>query len=286
MVIGGVILIVLIIYAWNFKKDGLFHHNLFLHRNFVISLVALAIEGMSYMAAGIYFPASLSVVQSGKMDGYRQSLCYMVGFCAFAVVTLATGHYVSKTKTVQVTGGPAFVAIMIFFILMATVTASTPEASFWGYICFFWTILGLAFVSFFTVAQFATGPELIAVTIGPAVSIRSFGGSVGLANFNALAANGYSKEVVLKVTAAVVALGLPSQRIAPLIAGLSASNMTLVNSIPDVTTGIIEAAGLAMKEARLIGYRDVFICGAAFSLVAAIGESQASNSNICGLIAI
>ena len=229
------------------------------------------------MAAGIYFPASLRVVHSDRMSGYRQSLCYMTGFCAFAVVTLATGHYVSKTKTVRLTGILTFIMMIAFFIVMATVTVSTPEANFYGYICFFGTGLGLAFVSLFTAAQFATPPKLIAVTTGLAVSIRSFGGSIGLAIFNAIAASGYTKNLVPKVTAAVIPLGLPKQSIALLIGGLTADNISSVNSIPDITAEMVEAAGLAMKEARLIGYRNVFICGAAFSLVATIGESRASN---------
>ena len=270
--VGGVLLIILLVYAWRLKKDGLFHHHLFRHRNYVISLVALATEGLSYMAAGIYFPASLSVVQAGKMGAYRQSLCYMVGFCSFAVITLFTGLYISRTKTVRTTGVLTFVMMVIFFSTMASVKVTTPEANFWGYIVFFGAGLGLAFVTFFTAAQFATAPELIAVTTGLGVSIRSFGGSVGLAIFNALAASGYANNVVAKVTAAVLPLGLPKDTIAPLIGGLAAGNTALVQGLPGVTADIIDAAGTGIKEARLIGFRDVFICAASFSFVALIGK--------------
>lgn len=273
LIIGGVLLILLGIYAWKFNKTGLFHHNLFQHRNYVISLAALAAEGSSYMAAGIYFPASLSVVHGGDMSPYRQSLCYMVGFCSFAVVTLATGLYIARTKTVRVTGVLTFVMMLCFYIPMATVSMATPEANFWGYICFFGAGLGLAFVTFFTAAQFATAPELIAVTTGLGVSIRSFGGSVALAIFNALAASGYSKNVVSEVMSAVIPLGLPKQVVEPLIGALAAGNMTLVEGLPDVTTNIIEAATVGLKQARLIGFRDVFICASTFSFLAMIGKS-------------
>lgn len=207
------------------------------------------------------------------MSPYRQSLCYMVGFCSFAVVTLATGLYIARTKTVRVTGVLTFVMMLCFYIPMATVSMATPEANFWGYICFFGAGLGLAFVTFFTAAQFATAPELIAVTTGLGVSIRSFGGSVALAIFNALAASGYSKNVVSEVMSAVIPLGLPKQVVEPLIGALAAGNMTLVEGLPDVTRNIIEAATVGMKQARLIGFRDVFICASTFSFLAMIGTS-------------
>ncbi|KAK5048187.1 hypothetical protein LTR84_005857 [Exophiala bonariae] len=277
LLVGSVLLIILGIYAWKFNKTGLFHHQLFHHRNYVISLAALAAEGSSYMAAGIYFPASLSVVRGATMSPYRQSLCYMVGFCSFAVITLVTGLYVAKTKTVRLTGVLTFVMMLCFYIPMATVNLNTPEANFWGYICFFGAGLGLAFVTFFTAAQFATAPELIAVTTGLGVSIRSFGGSVALAIFNALAASGYSKNVLSQVTNGVVPLGLPEETIGPLIGGLAAGNMSLVEGLTGITPAIVEAASLGMKQARLIGFRDVFICASCFSFLAMIASAFLNN---------
>ena len=132
----------------------------------------------------------------------------------------------------------------------------------------------MALVTFITAVQFATPPELIAVATGLAASVRSFGGSIGLAIFNAISASGFTKNLLPKVTAAVVPLGLSNQNIALLIGALETGNMTLVKSLSDVTPEIIEAAGLAIKEAHVIGYRHVFICGAAFMLMGIICKSQ------------
>jgi len=43
------------------------------------------------------------------------------------------------------------------------------------------TALGLSLVSLITAAQLSTPPELIAITSGLVIGIRSLGGSVGLA---------------------------------------------------------------------------------------------------------
>lgn len=270
LLVGVMLLCILAVYAWRFRKDGLFHHSLFCDRNYVISLIAIFIEGMSYMAAGIYFPASLSVVQAGKMSAYRQALCYMVGFCAFGVCSFATGLYIYKRKTVRITGMLTFVMMLVFFIVMSTVTVKTSEANFWGYILFYGMGIGLAFVTFVTSAQFATKPELIAVTTGLLISVRSLGGSIGVAIFNAISASGYGANVLPKVTKAVLPLGLPDQNITPLIDALGTANMTLINSIPGVTPQIVSAAGLGIRQAHVLGYRNVFICGGAFSVVGII----------------
>lgn len=272
ILIGAALLIVLFIYAWKFKNDGLFHHDLFRDRNFAIALIASAMEGMIYMAANIYFPTTLAIVQEGKMGVYRQALCFMVGFCGFAISAILVGFYIYKTKSIRMTGVLTFIVFLAFCVSLATVTATTPEANFWGYILFFGVGLGMALVTFVTAAQFATPPELIAVATGLFASVRSLGGSVGLAIFNALSASGYTKNLVSKVTAAVVPLGLPERSLQPLLTGLTGGNMTGVESLPGVTTDIIKAAEFSIKQAHIIGFRDVFICGASFMLVGLIGE--------------
>lgn len=274
LLIGGVLLIILAIYSMRFKKDGLFHHALFHDRNFPISVVASAVEGMGYMTAAVFFPYALSVLQAGQLSTYRQYLCQMVGFCAFGIACFSSGLYIYKTKSVRVTGVGTFVMFLIFMSVMASVNENTPSSHYWGYILFYGTGLGMALVTFFTAAQFATPPELIATTTGICTGVRSLGGSIGLAIINAIFASGLSENLVPKVTKAVVPLGLPKTSIGPLIGALSSGDMALVEKVPGVTLKIIEAAGLAMKQAYVVGFRNVFICGAAFMFVGIIRESK------------
>lgn len=275
LVVGGLLLIATAIYAWKFKKDGLFHHALFHDRNFPLSLAASATEGMAYMAAAVFFPYAVAILQAGKMSVYRSALCQMVGFVGFGICCLCSGLYIYKTKAVRLTAVGTFVMFLIFFICMATVNENTSEAHYWGYILFYGLGLGMALVTYTTVAQFATPPDLIAITTGLSCAVRSLGGSVGLAIFNAIFASGLTKNLAPKVIAAVIPLGLPMESVAPLIGGLSAGNMTMVKGIPGVTTKIIGAAGVAIKQAYVVGFRDVFITGAAFSILGIVGKSLA-----------
>lgn len=278
LLVGVVLLIILAVYSTRFKKDGLFHHALFQHRNFAISVIASALEGMGYVTAAVFFPYALSVLQAGNLSTYRQYLCQMVGFCAFGLACFLSGLYIYKTKSVRVTGVGTFVMFVIFMAVMASANENTPSTHYWGYILFFGTGLGMALVTFFTAAQLATPPELIATTTGICTGVRSFGGSVGLSIINAIFASGLKENLVPKVTKAVVPLSLPEKSIGPLIGALSSGDMTLVEKVPGVSSEIIAAAGLAIKQAYVVGFRNVFICGAAFMAVGILCKSKSRRS--------
>lgn len=274
LLIGLVLLIILAIYATRYKKDGLFHHALFHHRNFAISVVGSAIEGMGYMIAAVFFPYALSVLQAGHLSTYRQYLCQMVGFCAFGVACFLSGLYIYKTKSVRMTGVGTFVMFVIFMSVMASVDENTPSTHYWGYILFYGIALGLALVTFFTAAQFATPPELIATTSGICTGVRSLGGSIGLSIVNAIFASTLTSNLAPKVTKAVVPLGLENTNIGLLIGALTSGNLDLAESIPGINPEIIAAAGLAIRQAYVLSFRNVFICGAAFMAVGIIRESN------------
>ena len=163
---------------------------------------------------------------------------------------------------------------------MASVNENTPSTHYWGYILFYGTGLGLALVTFFTAAQFATPPELIATASGICTGIRSFGGSIGLAIINAIFAGSLSRNMVPKVTRAVIPLDLPETSIGPLIGALSSGNVALLDKIPGVNSDIIAAAGLAIKQAYVVGFRNVFICGAAFMASGIICESTSNPGRV------
>ncbi|KAK6387627.1 hypothetical protein LTS17_000896 [Exophiala oligosperma] len=263
--IGCAILVALFVYEWKIKKDGLFHHNLFKHRNFVITLVGVWIEGFAFMAANVYFPYSMEIIEAGKVSSFRVLLCYTVAFAFLLVAAFGMGAWIYYTRRVRIQAMVSFIGFLIFFVLMATMHADEPESHFWGFICFYGLGLGSCVITLYTTAQLSTPPELISLTSGLLGSIRSVGGSVGVAVHTAIFTNGLTANLFPKVTAAVVPLGVSQETVAPLIAALQAGNAAALAKLPGVTGQVIAAAGLALKKAYLVGFRNVFICGAAFA---------------------
>lgn len=279
--IGCAILLALFVYEWKIKKDGLFHHSLFEHRNFFITLIGVWIEGFAFMAANVYFPYSMEIVEAGKVTSFRVLLCYTVAFAFLLFAAFAVGAWIYYTRRVRIQAMVSFVGFLIFFILMATLHANEKESHFWGFICFYGLGLGACVITLYTTAQLSTPPELISLTSGLLGSIRSVGGSVGVAVHTAIFTNGVTANLFPKVTAAVVPLGVSQETVAPLIGALQTGNTAELSELPGVTAQVIAAAGLALKKAYLVGFRNVFICGAAFSFFG-IGREYLFKSPITG----
>lgn len=270
--VGVAILLVLVVYEWRFKKDGLFHHGLFHRRNFAIALVCSYIEGSGAFATNYFVPFQLSVMYP-SMDTFRVGLCYSVSWYAFLVFALTVAHFIYKTRSVRIPTMAGFLLFVLFYILLATTKPSTPEAHFWGFMVLLGGALGLLLITLVVTAQLATPPELIAITSGLVLSVRSLGASTGLVIYNAVLHAGLAKNLGPKMAAAVVPLGLPPTSLAPLIGALTSGNTAAVATVPGVTPEIIGAAALALQTAYNIAFSYVWATAAAFAFVALIGRS-------------
>jgi len=214
--VGVSILIALIAYEWKFKKDGLFHHSLFCDRNFPIALGCIYVEGHGAFAANYFVPFQLSTMYPA-MDPFRVGLCYAVSYFSFIVFAFLAAFYIWKGKSVRVPVMVGFLSFLAFFVLAATSTASTSEACFWGYMVFLGGGLGLLLTTLVVAAQFSTPPELIAITSGLLLAVRSLGASTGLVVYQAVFSAGLSNNLVSKIAVATSELGLPEESLEPLI---------------------------------------------------------------------
>jgi FtsH-binding integral membrane protein len=177
--IGIALIIGLGVYEWKYKKDGMFHHGLFSRGwNFVIALVAVFVEGLVFFAANNYFAFEVNVLY--ETDPLRVGVRYSIMFIVYAISTFLAGAYCSRTKTIRLPTVIAFISFIIFNICMATTNASSSNAV-WGYPIFLGIGLGICLCALMSVAQLSTPPELISITSGLMISMRSLGGSVGLA---------------------------------------------------------------------------------------------------------
>ncbi|KEF61169.1 uncharacterized protein A1O9_02734 [Exophiala aquamarina CBS 119918] len=266
---GVAILLGLVAYEWKVKKDGLFHHRLFQHRNFALALGCIYVEGHCAFAANYFVPFQLTTLYP-SMGSFRVGVCYSVSYFAFTFFALATGLYIWKSKTVRIPTIAGFVAFILFFILAATAQESTPQANFWGYMIFLGAGLGLLLTTLVVAAQLSTPPELIAMASGLVLSVRSLGASTGLVIYQAVFSHGISKNLFPKVAGVTIPLGLPEGSLGPLLGALTSGNMNELPKVPGVTPEIIEAAALAVKETYRLAFSYVWATAAAFTTVALI----------------
>ncbi|KAK3360441.1 major facilitator superfamily domain-containing protein [Lasiosphaeria hispida] len=248
------------------KKDGMFHHGLFGHRNFAIALVCLFCEGVAFFGANSYFAFQVGVLYEADalLVGVRYSVTMFVSIFSAAVA----GAYCAATKKVRWIAVTSFLFFVVFFACMAS-TDLTTNAHTWGYPVFLGIALGLSLVTLITLAQLSTPPELIAITSGLVIGIRSLGGSVGLAIYNALF-TGAMSHVGDNIAAAVVPLGLPLSSLGPFIGALTAHDNESLFQIPGVTPQIVGAGADALLATFSTGFKHVWITAACFVAFAAI----------------
>jgi hypothetical protein len=193
--IGVALGALLVVYETKFKKDGMFHHGLFSNnRNFTISIICVFCEGLAFFAANVYFSfqvikplkspiLSLTDIQTGVLyetDNLIVGTRFAITFVACFVASLLVGLYCAVTKQVRWATFIAFVIFTAFFACMASATKSSSKAV-WGYPVLLGWGLGMCLILLVTVAQLSTPPELIATASGLMISVRSLGGTVGIA---------------------------------------------------------------------------------------------------------
>lgn len=268
LVVGSVLLIMFIVYEWKFTKVGMLHHGLFSRgRNFSISLALIFTEGLAFFAANTFYAYENAVLYD--RDFFHAGLNFTVVFWSANVATVLTGIYVSRTKTLRVPLIFATTFVTLFFALMASLTPSTPW-NIVGFAPFLGIGLGSALNTVVVTAQLSTPPELIALTSGLMIGMRSTGGTVGLSIFQALFSNTMGRELPKQVLERVLPLGFEPEYLGDLLTGLSAHNDALIKAIPDITPEIVQAAGVGVKEAYTVAFRNIWIAAAAFAAAATV----------------
>lgn len=250
----------------------MFNHAHFRHRNFPIALSCIFMEGIIFFCANNYSAFEVSVIFG--TDAFITGLHYAIAFISFAIFAFAASLWCSQTRTVRIRSATAFGFFMLFCILMATMDLPrTKQSQVWGFPVFFEAGLGICLTALVTAAHFATPPELVAITSGLLISIRSLGGSIGLALYNAIFSNGMS-HLGSNIAGAVIPLGFPASGLSQLIPALVTHHTQALGNITDASPEIIRAGYGATGDTYLVGFRYVWVAGGCFSFVAIIGKSN------------
>lgn len=271
-IIGIALLFFFCLYEWLWKKDGIMHHGLFARRDFAISLINVAVEGFTFFAINYYYAFEVSVFIGA--DLFISGLHYGVMFAVALVATAASSAYSTRLKALRSPTIVGFVINLIFSICMATSTPRTKHGAFWGFPALFGAAVGLVLPTIMVSAQLATDAELISITSGLIIGVRSLGGVIGLAIMNAVSQEAWIENIPHKVAAAVLPLGFPASSLEPLLGALTTNNQKALLSIPGVTPEMVGVAISALREGYSIGFRNVWITTSCFTTIAIAGKTS------------
>ena len=268
--VGLFLALLLVAYETFAKKDGMFHHGLFTgNRNFSVSLFCVFAEGVAFFAANVYFAFQVSVLYEtdAVLVGARYSLMSIASMLGASL----TGWYCARTKKVRWITVLAFLIFVAFFATQANTNRSSNSVV-WGTPILLGAALGMTLTTLVTAAQLSTPPELIAVASGLIISVRSLGGTVGIAIYNAVFTDGMSK-MPANIAGAVVPAGLDPKNVPALVGALVSHNQTAVAAVPGVTPEIAGQGVAALLDTFVASFKNVWITASCFVALAAIGTS-------------
>lgn len=269
--VGIALSVALILYETYYKTDGIFHHGLFArNRNFAIATLAIFLEGLGFFAVNSYFSFQISTLY--ERDAMLAAARYSLKFVFTAVFACVAGWNSTRTRRVRWITVAAFVLLVAFFVGMATCgRGQGSDDAVWAYAVLMGVAFGVMLTTLITVAQLSTPPELISIASGLFISVRSLGGNVGLAVYNAIY-NAAMARLDGNVGDVVVPNGLPAEELSRFVAALVGRNETALRGIPGVTTEIIDSGTMALLDTYVVAFRHVWITAGCFVAVAAIGR--------------
>ncbi|PVH83866.1 MFS general substrate transporter [Cadophora sp. DSE1049] len=270
LVAGAVLLICLVVYETWFKRDGMFNHELFKRdRNFGLALGCFFADGIVFFAANAYFGMEMSILF--ETDPLRVGLRFCMLFFAAMPAAAFVSVYSSATRDIRSPIIGFFVLATVFFICMATATIQSSTAA-WIYMALLGLGTGLGLTCIVTAAQLSAPPDLIAISSGLVFSVRSLGGSIALAIYNAIFRASLDKHMGKGIASAVIPLGLSPSVLPDFITALTSQNQKALMSIPTVSPQIIKAGAAALKQAYLVSFRGVWIAAGVLSFVTLIAS--------------
>ncbi|KAK4140053.1 putative siderophore iron transporter protein [Dichotomopilus funicola] len=268
--VGVALAIVLIVYETRWKRDGLFHHGLFSrNRNFGLACLAIFFEGLAFFAVNSYFSFQVSLLYTPS-DTMLVAVRYSFKFIFTAIFGCVAGWASTRTRRVRWITVAGFMLLVVFFAGMAA-SGRDSDHAVWG----FGTMMGIGFgillTTLIVVAQLSTPPELISVASGLFISVRSLGGNVGLAVYNAVFNDAMSR-LEQNAREVVVPDGLPASSIPSFVAALVKRNETALRGIQGATPEIIESGTNVLLNTYVVAFRNVWITAGSFIAFAALAS--------------
>ncbi|KAH6658528.1 major facilitator superfamily domain-containing protein [Truncatella angustata] len=261
-----VLAVALITYEWKFKADGLFHHGLFQNRMFAICLFCVFCEGVAFFAAITYFPFQTNVLY--EEDFLLVTVRFAIGFLATLFASLITGLYCATTRKVRLAAFVAFLIFVAFFAGMASTTRHSNTAA-WGLPILMGWGLGMTMVAIVTAAQLCVPHALITTASCLLISVRSLGGTVGIAIYQAVFRLGMS-HLGDNIAEAAITAGLPASSVLDFVTDLVGQDSTALLTVPGVTPNIIGAGAAALFDTYAASFKSVWVTAITFVGIAAI----------------
>ncbi|KAB5515524.1 major facilitator superfamily domain-containing protein [Coniochaeta sp. 2T2.1] len=204
----------------------------------------------------------------GLFDNNRNfSIALLCVFCEGMAFFAANVYFAFQ---VSVLYEKDFLLVTTRFSIAFVACINTSNAA-WGLPVLMGFGLGMTLITLITAAQLSIPVELVSVATGLIISVRSLGGTIGIAIYNAVFISAM-KKLPGNVAYAAMAAGLPPSSIEQFVTNLAGQNSTDLVTVPGVTPEIISAGAGALLDTYATGFRNVWVTALAFCVLAGISS--------------
>ena len=235
----------------------------------MVAEICFFAEGVAFLSFVNYVPYQIQLLYD--KDTFQTALEYSIAWYVCIVAALLAGVYCSRTKQIRLPIMFSFACMAVFWGLMASTNTSTVRQP-WGYAVLYGFAIGVTLNILVVLAQLAVPPEFIATASGLMLGTRAAGGVVSIAAANAILHGALNSNLGPKISHAALSLGLPQSSLGQLIGALTSNDDAALQRIPGITPEIIGASVAALKDAYVVGFRNIYIMTAAFSGFALLGK--------------
>ena len=151
---------------------------------------------------------------------------------------------------------------------MAASNRSTSQPT-WGYVVLLGLALGMTLTTLITAAQLSTPPQLISTASGLVISVRSLGGTIALAIYQAIFIHQLN-SLADNIAAAATSQGLASGEVSHFVQALTTRDTATLEAIPGISPEIIRAGTIALQNTYVSGFRYVWTAAAGFVVLAIV----------------
>ena len=184
----GLVALIGFFYEERHASEPIIPLDLFKDRTFLLSCLIGFIVGMSMFGAMTFLPLYLQVVKDSTPSQAGMQLLPMM--CGLTVSSIASGRIISRIGRYRVFPIVGTLLASVAMALLGTLNNDTPIGYLYLYICLLGLGLGMVMQVLILAVQNSVHFKHIGVATSGATLFRSIGGSIGVAVFGALFANG------------------------------------------------------------------------------------------------
>jgi MFS family permease len=268
LILGIFFLILLGIWEWKGTTEGIVRHDLFGHRNFHTSLIAVFTSGMVFFGGQAYIPQEVLYLMTS--DAVMTSVWVYPYNIATIIGAASSGLFMAYTKEAKGLMVGSFAGLMLGSGLMAVVH---PGINFAGW--FFPTAImgfavGIQLSIGIVVVGLCTPDRFIGTSLSIAGAVRGLGGSIGITIFGQIYSSKLNNFLPTRIANVLNGSAVSENAVPSVFEAIAAGSSEALLAIPGMTVELADRINNAAAYAYADSFRFIWYTLIPFAFISMV----------------